>query len=96
MNIQALADFLDSVKDKVDPMIPMIEIVDCIHWCITENQDILVKYKEGVLSWEISEGDVSEEEFTILNLDKNSKLGFTAVLHNACRLSEDEFNEKYQ
>lgn len=96
MNIQALADFLESVKGKVDPMIPMIEIVDCTHWSILENQTVLIKYKEGVLSWEISEGNVSEEDFTILNLAKHNKLDFTAVLHNSCRLSEEEFNEKYQ
>ena len=93
MNIQALADFLDSVKDEIRPM---IDIIDCTNWCVTDQDIVLAQVKEDLYEWEIDEGEVGEGEFTILNVDMHSKYGGTIVLHNACRLPEDDFNEKYQ
>ena len=93
MNIQALADFLESVKGEISPM---IDIVDCTNWCITEHGTLLAQVKDDLYDWGIDEGDVGQGDFTILNVEMNNTYGFTAVLPNACRLSEDEFNEKYQ
>lgn len=93
MNIQALADFLDSVKGEISPM---IDIIDCKNWCVTEHGTLLAQVKDDLYDWEVGEGDVGKGEFTILNVDMHSKYSFTAVLHNACRLSEGDFNEKYQ
>lgn len=93
MNIQALADFLESVKSEISPM---IDIVDCKNWCITEHKTLLAQVEDDLYDWEVGEGDVGQGEFTILNVGTHSTYGFTAVLHNSCRLSEEDFNEKYQ
>ena len=93
MNIQALADFLESVKSEISPM---IDIVDCKNWCTTEHKTLLAQVEDDLYDWKIDEGGIGQGDFTILNVDTHSKHGGTIVLHNACRLSEDDFMEKYQ
>lgn len=97
LNIEALSAFLESTDHDC-----MIEISDCIAWCVSGDevhwiswnggdQDCL-EYYAAEIRWQKTE----HEEHCIFNLDSNCGYTTTSIFSKHNKLSVDDFYDKYE
>ena len=97
LNIEALSAFLKSTDHYC-----MIEISDCIAWCMLDEDEIKWLSEDGdegnleIYSSELLGGVTEHKNHYLINLDNCCGETYTAVFSKHNKLSVDDFYDKYE